>query len=88
MSEVTHQPFPSIEQYRHTIKLVRERAQITGVPLPTLLFHGSVKLHGTNAAVGFTETGDSDDTQCDRIRRIDAADGLRERRRADQNRCC
>ena len=58
MSEVTHQPFPSIEQYRHTIKLVRERAQITGVPLPTLLFHGSVKLHGTNAAVGFTETGE------------------------------
>ncbi len=58
MSEITHQPFPSIEQYRHVIKLVRERAQADGVCLPTLLFHGSVKLHGTNAAVGFTDTGE------------------------------
>lgn len=50
--------FPSIEQYRNVIKLVRERAQFDGKPLPTLLFHGSVKLHGTNAAVGFDSDGE------------------------------
>jgi len=50
--------FPSIEQYRNAVKLVRERAQYDGKPLPTLLFYGSVKLHGTNAAVGFDEVGE------------------------------
>lgn len=50
--------FPSIEQYRNVIKLVRERAQFDGKPLPALLFYGSVKLHGTNAAVGFDENGE------------------------------
>lgn len=53
-----HKEFPSIEQYRHVIKIVRERAQHDGLPLPTLVFHGSVKLHGTNAAVGFDEHGE------------------------------
>lgn len=50
--------FPSIEQYRNVVKLVRERAQYDGKPLPTILFYGSVKLHGTNAAVGFDEHGE------------------------------
>lgn len=50
--------FPSIEQFRHVCKLVRERAQYDGKPLPTILFHGSVKLHGTNAAVGFDAAGE------------------------------
>lgn len=50
--------FPSIEQYRNVVKLVRERAQHDGKPLPTILFYGSVKLHGTNAAVGFDENGE------------------------------
>jgi hypothetical protein len=50
--------FPSIEQYRNVVKLVRERAQFDGKPLPTILFYGSVKLHGTNAAVGFDEDGE------------------------------
>ena len=57
-TEITHKEFPSIEQYRNVIKLVRERAQFDGVPLPTLLFYGSVKLHGTNAGIGFTEIGE------------------------------
>lgn len=43
--------FPSIEQYRHTVKLVRDRANFQNIPPPSLKFHGTVKLHGTNAAV-------------------------------------
>lgn len=55
---VMHVPFPSIEQYRQVVRLVRERAQHDGVPLPRLTFYGSVKLHGTNADIGFTEDGE------------------------------
>lgn len=55
--------FPSIEQYRHLIKEVQEKNQYIGrdtndrpfydvtIRLPTLQFIGTVKLHGTNAAV-------------------------------------
>ena len=50
-----HIPFPKINQFRHTIKLVRERAEHLGVPLPTISFTGSVKLHGTNASIVFPE---------------------------------
>jgi hypothetical protein len=53
-----HKPFPSIEQYRNVIKLVRGRAAYDGLPLPKLAFVGSVKLHGTNAGIGFTEDGE------------------------------
>lgn len=52
-----HLPFPSIEQYRNICKLVRERAQHDGLPLPRLTFYGSVKLHGTNAGIGFADNG-------------------------------
>jgi hypothetical protein len=47
----SHVPFPSIEQFRTVVKKVRDRAKFHGVPLPKLTFHGTVKLHGTNAAV-------------------------------------
>lgn len=53
-----HVSFPSIEQYRNVVRLVRERAQHDGLPLPRLTFYGSVKLHGTNAGIGFTEAGE------------------------------
>lgn len=58
--------FPSINQFRNVIMLVKHRSTCTGVdaegnptfnhalPLPKLTFRGSVKLHGTNAAVVFT----------------------------------
>jgi hypothetical protein len=46
---VEHVTFPSIEQYRNVCKLVRERAQHDGLPLPILTFFGSVKLHGANS---------------------------------------
>lgn len=55
-----HIPFPEIQQFRNTIKLVRERAEHDGVPLPTLTFVGSVKLHGTNSSVVFPPDGDLD----------------------------
>lgn len=43
--------FPSIEQYRHIVKLVRSRCDYHGRPYPVIKFIGEVKLHGTNAAV-------------------------------------
>jgi RNA ligase-like protein len=55
--------FPSIEQFRNVIKYVRMHARYAGKneagepiydptkPIPTLTFIGTIKLHGTNAAV-------------------------------------
>lgn len=55
--------FPSIEQFRNVVKFVRNHARWTGKdengediydplkPIPTLEFTGTVKLHGSNAAV-------------------------------------
>lgn len=46
-----HIPFPSIPQYRDVIKQIQQSAKHHVVPTPTVTFKGSVKLHGTNAAV-------------------------------------
>lgn len=43
--------FPSIEQFRHVIRAVRDRAEWQGIDVPTLKFRGTVKLHGTNASI-------------------------------------
>lgn len=43
--------FPSIEQFRNVIKHVRDNAKYHQVPVPKVQFTGTVKLHGTNAAV-------------------------------------
>jgi hypothetical protein len=54
--------FPSIEQFRHAIKNVTYRARYAGeddngepifndIPLPTLTYRATVKLHGTNAGI-------------------------------------
>lgn len=48
---MNHIPFHNIEQFRHCVKTVRERGNYHSVPLPILQFNGSVKLHGTNAAI-------------------------------------
>jgi len=53
-----HIPFSDIGQFRNCIKLVRERAEHSGIPLPTISFIGSVKLHGTNASIVFPENGE------------------------------
>lgn len=55
--DTRHKPFPSINQYRNAIKLVRERAEYEHLPLPILGFVGTVKLHGTNAGVQWDENG-------------------------------
>lgn len=61
---MNHIPYPSIEQYRHAIKRVTDTAQFTGLdtdqsplfdrslPLPKLKYQATVKLHGTNFAMG------------------------------------
>lgn len=61
----THSKYPSIGQFRNVIKHVTEKARYAGNdengkaifdparPLPTLTFKGTVKLHGTNAGIGF-----------------------------------
>ena len=54
--------FPSIEQFRNVVRNVQNRVRYDGKdeegnpkftnrPLPTLKFRGTVKLHGTNAAI-------------------------------------
>lgn len=45
------QKFTSIEQFRTVIKHVRENSAYHGLPIPTITFEGTVKLHGTNAGV-------------------------------------
>lgn len=41
----------SIEQFRHVVAYVQFQCEQHGTPLPTLLFRGTVKLHGTNAGI-------------------------------------
>lgn len=43
--------FPSIEQFRSTVKRVTDRAKYHNESPPTLEFRGTVKLHGTNASI-------------------------------------
>lgn len=51
-------PFPSINQFRNVVKTVREQAAFLSLPVyPKLSFTGTVKLHGTNAAIVFDERG-------------------------------
>jgi hypothetical protein len=51
-----HIKYPSIDQFRSTVKHVRDTCNYHTIPLPTLKFRGTVKLHGTNASVVQTET--------------------------------
>jgi hypothetical protein len=48
--------FPSIEQYKNIITIVRQYAKKHAKPLPTLSFVGTVKLHGTNGGIGYNGT--------------------------------
>jgi hypothetical protein len=45
--------FPSIEQFRHTVRAVKKHCEYNELKLPTIEFKGTVKLHGTNAAIGY-----------------------------------
>lgn len=48
--------FPSIDQYKHAIKTVRDYCKHRDLPIPTLKFVGTVKVHGTNACVAYNTT--------------------------------
>ena len=57
--------YPSIGQFRNAIRTISDKIAFQGldeddspimdynIPKPTLKFHGTVKLHGTNASVCF-----------------------------------
>ena len=63
----TFKRFPSIEQFRSVVKQVKDTSSYVGQdgegkpifdytrPLPTITFTGTVKLHGTNAAIGYSK---------------------------------
>ena len=46
--------FPSIVQFANVVKHVRDNCKFHGKPLPTITFSGSIKLHGTNAGIGYS----------------------------------
>lgn len=49
--------YGSIEQFKNIVKQVRDRANWNNTTLPTLTFVGTVKLHGTNSSVVFSNDG-------------------------------
>lgn len=51
MDILTFTKFPSIEQFRNTVKKINDMCR--EAPKPTVEFTGTVKLHGTNGGVGF-----------------------------------
>lgn len=50
--------FDSIDQYRNVIKQVHSTAKWNNTPLPTVKFTGTVKLHGTSAAIAYSPATD------------------------------
>jgi hypothetical protein len=70
MSSIKHQPWPNIGQFRNMIQAVKEKATFSHLdangeaifdlskPLPVLQFQGTVKLHGTNSAIGISKEGE------------------------------
>lgn len=50
---IQHSRFPSIEQLRTVVKHVRDRSKFHQIPIPTLKFQGTVKIHGTNSSIIF-----------------------------------
>lgn len=50
--------FTSIESFKHVVANVRKYYNNRGKPFPTLNFEGTVKLHGTNAGVRRTASGE------------------------------
>lgn len=50
--------YPSTPQFRDIIKRVRDSATYHNVPVPSVSFIGTVKLHGTNAAICYDPATD------------------------------
>lgn len=43
--------FPSIDSFRHAVATVKRAYEYKQIPLPTITYRGTVKLHGTNAGI-------------------------------------
>lgn len=54
---MTFKKFSSIVQFSGVVKQVRDHCKWNNIPLPTLTFSGSAKIHGTNAGIGFSPDG-------------------------------
>lgn len=54
--------YPSIEQFRNVVRNVRQWAKHNNEPLPKIMFFGTIKLHGTNAAIVYDPA--TKDIQC------------------------
>lgn len=54
---MTFKKFPSIVQYAGVVKQVRDHCKWNNLPIPTIKFSGSAKIHGTNAGIGFSPDG-------------------------------
>lgn len=50
--------FSSIVQFSGVVKQIRDHHKWNNIPIPTLTFSGSIKLHGTNAGIGFSPDGE------------------------------
>lgn len=50
--------FSSIVQFANVVKHVRDHCSYHSLPLPKLNFSGSAKIHGTNAAIGFSPSNE------------------------------
>lgn len=48
-----HIPYLSIGQFREAVRDVIQRAKRDCLPAPTVVFHGTVKLHGTNGSINY-----------------------------------
>jgi hypothetical protein len=57
IESATYNAFPSIEQFRSCLHDIRKYVH---APPPTLMLHGTVKLHGTHADVVVTKGADDD----------------------------
>lgn len=65
-----HISFPSISQFKDVIKHVRKSAEYHDMPIPTVQFRGTVKLHGTNAGICRPINGGIDDIYCQSRERV------------------
>ena len=56
-----HISFPSINQFKDVIKHIHSGCHYHQIPVPTITFRGTVKLHGTNAGICRPINGGIDD---------------------------
>lgn len=55
---IEHIKFPSIEQFRTIVRHVCDNAKYHGVPVPTIKFVGTCKLHGSNHGICQNSAGE------------------------------